>query len=204
MRKVRSDSTLGKLPETKQAALFDVLDRLPLENTEDKEGGVGYLARVEGIALGKSALSDWLKHRRLLALGHRLRAYKVQAAAFAGAAKGTTLADDAFEAAFREFALSRIASGELGTAEAAKLSSMLQASQRIALDKQRLDSGNALASRRLSQSEKALTLAERRVALLEENAATAKARIEDALKAGGNGGISAETLQRVEEALKLL
>jgi hypothetical protein len=122
----------------------------------------------------------------------------------AGAAKGATLADDAFDAAFREFALHQLATDDLSTGEAAKLAAMLQASQRLALDKGKLDAASRIATRRLEQSGKSLVLAERRVALLEKHAAAAREKLSDALKSGATGGVSAETLKQVEEALKLL
>lgn len=62
-----------------------------------------------------------------------------------------------------------------------------------------------VALRRLRQKDKAQTIEDRRVKLLEERMADAKAKIESALQvANAKGGLSPETLQRIEEAVAIL
>lgn len=59
------------------------------------------------------------------------------------------------------------------------------------------------AHRRVENQSTALTLANRRVTLLESNAVQAKAKLAEAL-GDGKGGMSAEALKRIEEAANLL
>lgn len=81
------------------------------------------------------------------------------------------------------------------------LKQLRQRDQMLALEEKSAATKARQKDAQIAQKEKDLALAERRVAVLEDNAAKAKQQLEAVKK---TGGLSAEALKQIEEAAKLL
>jgi hypothetical protein len=177
MKKARADAKLQNLPEERQAEIWRLLHPEDGGQPLTLEAAAAALPGMVGFGVALSTLSAW---RAWFALKRRL-----EAAADRAEQVKLELAKDP---SFTPDDLER-AGQTLFTAEA-------------------IEEGNVRAFVALVRERnraKALGVLERRVALLEEKAAEAKAKLEAAAtRAKAGGGISEETLMEIEAAAKLL
>lgn len=145
-------------------------------------------------APGRNALYAWAKRMRSMESAHRIE-QAIQAREEIGAMAGTAAANDRLIAAYKSMAAELALKGNAGdavrlTTMAMQLAAQQTAAAELDLKKQRLD-----------QQQDALRLAREKF-----EAAEAKiAAVRDAVgKARAEGGITPETLKKIEEAAGLL
>jgi len=184
MSKPRSDSKLKNLPEERREQIIAWLNTT---KTEEHPGGLAYAREqlaADGIKVSNSTLSEFW-------------AYWDLQQDFSDADLAATFAEEqmrAFDPANAQKAEDFGNFVFTSKAVRQKDPQTFVALQRLKLDK---DSART----RASQEDRKIQLAARRVQLLEDKAAKAKAALEG-LKT--KGGLTAETLRTIEEAAKLL
>lgn len=204
MKKARADSVLKSLPEDKQEAIYErvatlsLADGLGMVNAPECESGFG-------ITIGRSAFAAWLAHRRALRFGARLRKGREMVEALAKDAEGAEKYDPVVFAALKEHLLNLIATESVDLDTAKDLGYLILSERRLSLDTAKLKSAEKFGGAKLKLQAKQLDVAERKVKLLEETQADAKAKIAAALKARTTDGVlTEEGLKRIEEAAALL
>jgi hypothetical protein len=181
MKKPRADAKLKTLPEGVQAELWELLNVAP----PGAEGPMTYAEAREwlaappfGVETSSAALSEWYSWYGLALRSARAKDRAAQAAALAAK-------DDP----------------AMSVADLERLGQMVFTAETIE-DK---DIKGYVSLMRLKIQHRQLDHDERRIALLEETAARVKATLTEVVRDGhGKGGLTAETLKRIEEAASLL
>jgi hypothetical protein len=170
MRKTRSDSTLGNLPDATQDAIFELCERTSLSEARAilsaPETEAGYNLQVS-----EAALSRWLSTRRHERWLDKIRDNKQRIAD-----AETQLADTANDSyadtlildGIKEYTLNLLATGQADVSDLTNLVKLIGESNKLTLAKQKL------------------SIDERRVSLLEQKAAqadNAKSTIQSTLTA---------------------
>lgn len=183
--KPRSDSKLKNLPEETQEA---IIAWARTAKTDEHPGGLQYAREqlaADGIKVSLRAVSEFVSWWQL-----RER--------FSSASERAQQIEDLIKEKNPNLSPDRIR--ELGQA-LFTMEAMAEKDAQAYVALESLALAQSTAKTKASLEERKLALAERRVSLLEENAAKAKAALEG-IKS--KGGLTQETLKQIEEAARLL
>lgn len=192
-RKTRRDAKLERLTPEQRTAVESWLAE------DGAQSCVQRLSSELGITVSQSTLYEtlarWRAERKFSAIELIARAQAEQEAA----ARGGLTTEQMEEAIDRHF---------IGLAAVAEDTDLYKELRYLRIADQTAKSNARIAEAKLEQKDKQIAqkdrdlgLAERRVKLLEDNAAKAKAQLEAVKK---QGGLSPETLAQIEEAARLL
>lgn len=192
-RKIRRDAKLKELP---------VPQRVLIAGWLKEDGWQSCLQRMRSelqLSAGKSALYEALAYWETEAEFDAFEAMARAQAELESRGRGGMTADEMQEATDRNFIA--IAAARKDTKLYTDLRYMRIADQSVKSQGRIAEAKLKQGAAKIAQKDRDLSLAERRVRLLEENQVKAKAALEVVKK---TGGLSAEALQQIEEAARFL
>ena len=200
MRKVRSDSVLGSLPEETQQLVYETCSSMHIG------AAVSWLAQAEekggmGIKTSASALSVWLAGKRTEMLVRRLRQGRERLDAVDAELKGAdgSKYDPVTAEAFKEYSLNLLATQQVDGKQAAALQKAFLASQQLQLEREKLE----LEKLRMERDAQRIEIELKKIDLMQVKAAKeVLARAKDFVDIASDAGLSSQ--DKVDRARRIL